>query len=365
MNKKNKIAEGKQSLKRKTVILYYYTKPTTFVSRDIAMLQAHYDAKGFSFFHQSKWHTPILFFKQLYFILRYHTQSSVAFCMFAGYHSFLPALIGKLTNKPFVIILGGTDSVVIPSIGYGILNKGLIGKFARWSYKLTATFAPVHESLVYSQNTYYEEGQFQGVKHYVPGIKAHFATIHNGYDAEKFKRRAVDGIKNSFITVAFDLHKPHLLKLKGVDLILSIAPAFPDCHFTIIGLSGAFEGPDNVTLLPPVNQKALVEELSKHEFYFQLSLSEGFPNALCEAMLCNCIPIVSNVASMPEIVGDSGFVLLKRDTAMLKELINKALGCDKPILATKARKNIIEKYPLDKRKERFCSLIDALTSGTL
>lgn len=282
--------------------------------------------------------------------------------MFAGYHSFLPALVGKLTHKPFVIILGGTDSVVIPSINYGILSKGLIGKFARWSYKLTSQFAPVHESLIYSQNTYCEEAQFQGVKHYVPGIKADFTVIHNGYDAEKFTRRPVARIKNSFITVAFDLHRPHLLKLKGVDLILSIAPSFPDCHFTIVGLSNATSCPNNVTLLPAINQEALVEALSKHEFYFQLSLSEGFPNALCEAMLCNCIPIVSNVASMPEIVGDAGFLLMKRDATMLKALIsNEVLNCDKHVLADRARKNILENYPLTKREERFHTLIETLT----
>lgn len=349
-------------LGNKKLILYYYTKPTTFVRRDIEMLQGRYEVKEFSFFHPSKLYTPVLFLKQLFFILQYQVRSPLAFCMFAGYHSLLPALIGKLTRKPFVIILGGTESVSIPSIGYGIINKGLIGKFAKWSYKLTAHFAPVHQSLIYSNNPYYqEEGQHQGIKHHVQGIHADFTVIHNGYDPEKFKRKSIERLKHSFITVAHDLHKPHLRKLKGVDLILSVAPDFSDCQFTIVGLPHYQDCPANVTLVPAIGQEALIEQLSRHTFYLQLSLSEGFPNALCEAMLCNCIPIVSDVASMPEIVGDAGFVLKKRDVNMLKKLISEeVMHADLETLSERARARIIAHYHIHKRKERFHALIDKL-----
>ena len=350
------------SLEGKKSILYYYTKPTTFVRRDIDMLRERYEVKEFSFFHPSKLYTPILFLKQLVFILKHQVRAPLAFCMFAGYHSLLPALVGKLTQKPFVIILGGTESVSIPSIGYGIINKGLIGKFAKWSYKLTAHFAPVHQSLIYSKNTYYEEeNQFQGIKHYVKGIQADFTVIHNGYDPEKFKRKPADRLKNSFITVAHDLHKPHLRKLKGIDLILSIAPDFPECHFTIVGLPHYPDCPANVSLLPAIDQPELIEQFSRHVFYFQLSLSEGFPNALCEAMLCNCIPIVSDVASMPEIIGEAGFVLKKRQPGMLQKLLSEeVLHADLDVLSERAREIIISEYHLNKRKERFCALIEAL-----
>lgn len=349
-------------LGKNKLILYYYTKPTTFVKRDIEMLRHQYEVKEFSFFHPSKLYTPVLFLKQLLFILQYQSRAPLAFCMFAGYHSLLPAWVGKLTQKPFVIILGGTESVSIPSIGYGIINKGLIGKFAKWSYGLTSHFVPVHQTLVYSNNTYYqEEGQFQGIKHYVQNIQADFTVIHNGYDPEKFKRKPVERLNNSFITVAHDLHKPHLRKLKGIDLILSVAPHLPDCHFTIVGLPEYHDCPVNVSLVPAINQNELIEQFSRHTFYFQLSLSEGFPNALCEAMLCNCIPVVSDVASMPEIVGDAGFVLKRRDLDMLRKLISEeVMHADLETLSERAREAIISRYPLNKRKERFYALIEAL-----
>ena len=98
----------------------------------------------------------------------------------------------------------------------------------------------------------------------------------------------------------------------------------------------------------------------KHEFYIQISMSEGFPNAICEAMECNCIPIGSNVAAIPEIIGDTGFILYKRDIEKFKALLNEAMQSDKKALAKKARERIMTKYPKDLREKKLLSLLDKL-----
>ena len=347
-------------------VLFFYTKPTTFVRRDIEMLQKHFHVASFSFYHPRKWLTPLLFIKQLFFILKHQRKAKLAFCMFAGYHSLLPAMFNKLVKKPFVIILGGTESVSIPSIGYGILHRIPIGKFAQWSYALTSTFVPVHSSLIYYENHFYEEvGKFQGLKHYFPSLKSDFIVIPNGYDPNVFKRAKVERYSNSFITAAFDLHKPHLYLLKGADLIISVANDFPECRFTIVGLDprkNLKQIPANVFLVPPLNQEQLITELSKHEFYFQLSLSEGFPNTLCEAMLCNCIPVVSGVSSMPEIIGDTGFVLKRRDASLLTALLrDKVLPSNKGKRSLQVRERIIKHYHLKYRSESFIKLVNKMT----
>ena len=89
-------------------------------------------------------------------------------------------------------------------------------------------------------------------------------------------------------------------QLKGIDLITSIAPNFPDCEFIIVGGEGHIPTemlPPNIRLKPLLSVNDVITEMQRAEFYLQLSMAEGSPNALCEAMLCECVPIGSDVFS--------------------------------------------------------------------
>jgi glycosyltransferase involved in cell wall biosynthesis len=139
---------------------------------------------------------------------------------------------------------------------------------------------------------------------------------------------------------------------KGIDLILETAKTYTEATFTIIGDSKGMsygEIPENVKIMPFVPYEKLRQEYAKHEFYFQLSLMEGFPSAPCEAMLCECIPITSNVGALPTIVGDTGFILEKKNFAMLSAMVKDALNSDKSTLAKNARKRIVTNFPPETR----------------
>jgi glycosyltransferase involved in cell wall biosynthesis len=111
--------------------------------------------------------------------------------------------------------------------------------------------------------------------------------------------------------------------------------------------------------LPPVKNESLAELFNTQEYYMQLSMAEGFPNALCEAMLCGCTPIVSAVFSMPEIVGDVGYILTHRDTLQLDCLMEKVLKSG-PMDPSTVRSQISERYSIQVRAEKLRKLILSL-----
>jgi glycosyltransferase involved in cell wall biosynthesis len=113
-------------------------------------------------------------------------------------------------------------------------------------------------------------------------------------------------------------------------------------------------------LLSAVKNNDLPAVYSEMSFYLQLSMAEGFPNALCESMLCECVPIGSAVFSIPEIIGDTGFVLQRRSVAELAKLLDIALKADNAALGKKGRQRIAENYNEDKRSQALLQLCHQL-----
>jgi len=349
-------------------ILYFHTGSSSFVNKDIIILSQIDEVKVFAFSSDKKWKTPFLLIKQKLFILRHLFSTKLYVAQFAGYHGFLPGLFARLIGKQFIIIAGGTDCVSFPAIRYGNFNKTLLGLFTKISFKLATHVSPKHETLI-SYNYTYDKNipSYQGIKAFIKNYKKPTTVIPNGYDNTQFFK-STEKRKNSFITVTGGLEFSFQQQLKGIDLILKVANEFLDCEFTIVGVPPSIKLPitsANVKTIPPTKNSELQKLYSEHQFYLQLSMAEGFPNALCEAMLCECVPIVSNVFSMPEIIEQSGFVLNERKDELLKGLLDSALSASNEDLASKgqlARKIISGKYSLNNRKELLLKLVSSIIS---
>ena len=342
-------------------VIYVHSVNTSFVKKDLALLESNFIVKRSFFNPNNKLLVPFQFVKQFFFLLFNIWGSKIVIVQFSGYQSFLPAFFAKIFNKPCLIVLGGTDCVSFPSINYGNFNRPVLKTFTAWSLRLATHFAPVHKSLVESNYTYTKDDYpKQGYKIFCPKIKGGYTELFYGYDATQFRNDEAK-TPNSFITVGF-LNYPNFYR-KGIDLIVEMALSYPGSIFTVVG--GTIDDipvmhvPPNVELVDSVSYDELKALYAKHEFYLQLSICEGFPSAICEAMLCGCIPIGSDVAAIPEIIDECGFVLKHKNGEELRSLFAEAMASDKNLLSQKSRKSIKDRFPLDERN-KLINLVNKL-----
>jgi len=348
-------------------ILYIFPENSTFIRKDINFLLRKYDVVSPSHDWNLKGETPLNFLKQMVFLFRHLKGSKAVFVMFGGYWSFLPALFGKFSRIPVYIIPGGTDCVSFPTLKYGSLRKPLLRTFIRWSFKLCHELLPVDGSLVISDYSFHEKSDYpkQGYKYFFPEITTPHRVIHNGFDPAFFKCDPDRKRAGSFIMVA-TVTSMNRVTVKGLDLVLYLAVQFPHFSFTIIGISDSVISelgaiPENVAVHPWMKQDQFRSYLENSQFVLQLSVSEGFPNALCEAMLCRCIPVVSTVGAMPAIIGKTGFLIRSSEKEYLIKRFDEILRTDDAILrqmASEARNRIADNYPISKREEAFFALLD-------
>jgi len=339
------------------------------VKTDYTILSKYYDVKKYKF-ESSKniFKMTSEQIKLIIFLILNIWKYDLIYCWFADYHSFLPILFSKIFKKKSIIIVGGYDAVSIPELKFGVFykeNKKIRILFVKFSFRNADYILPVDKTLIKGVNYYIsEKGLSLGVKYFVKNLKGKFKVVATGYNSDIwFNRKDVQ--KEKAVLSVGSVADIRTFKRKGFDLLLEIAHKMPDVIFVIIGLNHDMLkftkniATDNVRLLGFVSNEKLVDYYSKVKVFCQLSLSEGLPNTLCEAMLCECIPVGSNVNGIPSAIDNCGFILKVKNVDKAVELIKKALNSGES-LGKKARQRIINNYSLEKREKEITLLIKKL-----
>ncbi len=352
--------------KHKKLILIYLNY-SSFVSSDFVNLSLFSQVTRYHFkTGEGLFSLALQMMKQFIYLLFNIYRYDFLLIWFADTHAFFPVLTGKIFGKKTAIVIGGFDAVSIPDMKYGLYcaNKPrqVLGKFA---IRNATYLLPVDGSLIENTNFFADQsgkGLPVGIRHFVKGIRGKIRVVPTGYDPDFWK--PVAGVQRhpSVVTVGSipDMKRWHL---KGCSFLVRIAAAIPELSFHIYGVSDKMrveleplQLPGNVYLHGLVSPEELPAVYSSHLIYAQLSLTEGLPNVLCEAMLCGCIPVGSDVNGIPGVIGNKNLIIKEMNVRQAIDTLVYARS-----LADRCgdhfRSRIIEKFPQVNRLNILRSLI--------
>lgn len=283
--------------------------------------------------------------------------SNLTFCWFGRLHAFFAVLFSKILRKKVIVVAGGDEAANITMDGkpFGLSAHPVKKWFIRFVLRFANKIIAVSK---YNMKEILENTQ-------LPRSKV--CLIYHGLDSEIFRKVAGVEKERTVITVG-NIDSENYIR-KGLKLFVESAAFLPETPFIIVGSKFGSKEDDtverlkeiagrNVTLTGRIPRKDLVRLLSRTTVYIQASQHEAFGVSVAEAMLCECVPVVSRRTALPEVVGEYGFYLNELSAKELAGKIKEAL--QHPEYGKLARQRIIENFSLKKRRDKLQNLIESI-----
>lgn len=261
-------------------------------------------------------------------------------------------LLSKIFKKKSIVIVGGVDAANVPEINYGRFTQGFYKK------KMTI-FALKHATKVLVVDPSLKEDVIKNAR--VDGKNIEY--VPTGYNPEYWKPK---GRKDNIVLTVGGVVDT-VVKRKGFTTFIKAAEHIPDLKFVIVGkhIDNSIDelkdiSRTNVEFTGFVSDEELLRWYQKSKVYCQLSRYEGLPNALCEAMLCECVPVGTKNYGIPTAIENTGFYVPYNDEKETADAISKALKYQD--LGRKARDRIKTNFPLTSRETKLLKIIKSLVN---
>lgn len=273
--------------------------------------------------------------------------TDVLFCWFASAYSFVGVLTGRLLKIKTIVVVGGVDAAKDEELGYGIWLNPVKARMAGYVLRNATHVLVVDPSLKTSVISL--AGYSGGNISYVP----------TGYDSDFWKPL---GEKENIVLTVAAIDDEVTYRRKGIDLLFDAALRLPNLKFIVVGMSETVRRaktvPPNAEVVPKIPREELLGYYQRAKVYCQPSRHEGLPNALCEAMLCGCYPVVTGVNGNPTALGDTGTILGGSDPEELTSAILKGLSSHFTE-GMRARARIVSVFTRPRRNNELIRLIEA------
>ncbi len=320
-------------------VLFVHNYPTRFVQIDLALLRERYIVDEW---YQRKRPPNLL---GLALAIK---KSNLIFGWFASWHTFFPVLIARVLRRPTLLVVGGYDTANMPGIHYGSQQGGIRKLIAKsvmqWSTHLVT-------------NSHYACSEVKEI-----GIDpGHVSVVYHGLPADNNTRHMR---KERLAITVGNVDRGNLLR-KGLEPFVLAGVRLPQLQFVVIGAwrDNAIDrlrsiAPSNVTFTGRLSDEKLNSYLARAQVYVQASRHEGFGLSVAEAMLQQCVPVVTRAGALPEVVGDTG-IYVESSPDSIAGGVRRALDVDDE-WGKRARDRILAEFPLARRQEQIYALIEKM-----
>ena len=322
-------------------MLFVHISPdrVSFVKKDMDILARHFDVR--EVFYRYRRDVPK--------VARGTLWADVTFSWFAWDQAAWAVRFSRMFGRKSIVIVGGFDVISMPEISYGNLLNPRPARRTRYA------ITHATRAIAISRSIREDAQRFTG--------RQDIGLAYHGFDSKAFKP---GGAKQPIALTVGTLNHSNL-KRKGMETFVKAAAFAPEIPFRMVGKveQDAFEAikgfiPANLTLVGKVDSNALLEEMQKAAVYVQPSAHEGFGCSLAEAMLCGCIPVVTDAGAIPEVVGDTGIFVPREDPKATAIAIRQALENRD---GARARSRIAEMFPLSKREAALVAAVEEVLGG--
>jgi len=319
-------------------ILFVHQGLMSFVQKDLDILQSRYEVRAL---HFAGAHNVAE-------ILSGTLWADLTMCWFGKLHAFLAVASSKILGRKAVVVAGGDDVACQSEINYGM--------FVYWWKKWCPLYVFQHADLVLSVSGFNRCETIQNTR----ADPSKVSLLYHGFDPQKWQH--MDGVRKEKLVLTVGRVTNETLRKKGLDLFVQSARHLPDVPFVLVGpwQDSAVErlktiAPSNVTFAGGLYGRDLLSMYSRATVYVQASVHESFGCSVAEAMLCECVPVVSRRAALPEVVGDCGLYIDELEPRNLAAQIGQALRSQ---LGQQARERVIATFPLERRHRLLLALVD-------
>jgi len=330
-------------------ILFFHQSWQGFEKRDFEMLKRNFPTQELLIYKN--------FLYKIFSVIKKLSKTDIVFCWFAYRSALLPLIIAKMFNKKIIIVVGGWDCANVPEIDYGAMRKGARFLFTRIITKYIVGLA----DKIIAISEYNKKEIVRNLGAYPDKL----TVIYHGIPLDCCSEEQLLEEKTAVVLTVGRVTR-ETLKRKGLETFIEVARLLPEIKFVLAGritnegkiCLSSMNIPRNLEMPGFVEESELHRLYRKATVYAQLSYHEQFGCSLMEAMAHGCVPVVTDRAALPEVVGKTGYHVPYGDLTKTANAIKIALKDNQG--GNSARKRVTELFPFERREKALAELINGL-----